>query len=65
MSGAANDFGFSLGSSDKDAKDFFENNFLSEQNIKSYAQNEGLSIDEAEKKLRNDFEKNKDKYKKI
>ena len=64
MSGAANDFGFSLGSSDKDAKDFFENNFLSEQNIKSYAQNEGLSIDEAEKKLRNDFEKNKDKYKK-
>ena len=64
VSGAANDFGFSLGSSDKDAKDFFENNFLSEQNIKSYAQNEGLSIDEAEKKLRNDFEKNKDKYKK-
>ena len=64
VSGAANDFGFSLGSSDKDAKDFFENNFLSEDNIKSYAQNEGLSIDEAEKKLRNDFEKNKNKYKK-
>jgi len=64
VSGAANDFGFSLGSSDKDAKDFFENNFLSEENIKSYAQNEGLSIDEAEKKLRNDFETNKNKYKK-
>jgi hypothetical protein len=64
VSGAANDFGFSLGSSDKDAKDFFENNFLSEENIKSYAENEGLSTDEAEKKLRNDFETNKNKYKK-
>ena len=64
VSGAANDFGFSLGSSDKDAKDFFENNFLSEENIKSYAEKEGYSIDEAEKKLRSDFEKNKEKYKK-
>ena len=64
VSGAANDFNFSLGSSDKDAKDFFENNFLSEGNLKSYADEEGLSIDEAEKKLRSDFEKNKNKYKK-
>ena len=64
MSGAANDFGFSLGSSDKD---LISLKIISCQNkiFKSYAQNEGLSIDEAEKKLRNDFEKIKINIRKI
>jgi hypothetical protein len=56
LSGAASDFDFSIGSNKADLNDFFTKDFLTEENIKSYAEDRNITTQRAENELKKQME---------
>ena len=56
LSGAASDFNFSIGSNKADLNDFFTKDFLTEENIKSYAEDRNITTQRAENELKKQME---------
>ncbi len=56
LGGAASDFGFSLGTNKADLNDYFTKDFLTEENIKSYSEDRGITLKRAENELKKQME---------
>jgi hypothetical protein len=56
LGGAASDFGFSIGSNKADLNNFFTKDFLTEENIKSYAEDRNITTEFAENELKRQME---------